>query len=223
MINLKLHNTQNPYLKGAEGRKEWNDRYMNMTNAIRHWRYAFFCSLIIIIIFSLVVAKLALSTKVQPFIVETSHGMPIAIKSLKSGSVYDHRLINFAINQFIINARTVLSDISAEKTLLNKVYAFSANETITYLQSYYQKNNPFDLALDYSVTVRIVNSLPIGKDTWQVVWDEEKRSRIPGSPIQLTRWMAHLTYKLGDINQQFMMDNPFGFYITQVSWSQSQN
>jgi type IV secretory pathway TrbF-like protein len=33
---------QNPYIKGAEGRKEWNDRYMNMAQAMRNWQIAFF-------------------------------------------------------------------------------------------------------------------------------------------------------------------------------------
>jgi type IV secretory pathway TrbF-like protein len=219
----KFESLQNPYVKGAEGRKEWNDRYENMKKSIKTWQKAFFCSIAISILFAVVLAKIATESRVQPFVVETNHGMPYAVKRMESWSAQDQRIINFAMNQFIINARTVVNDIEAEKTLLNKVYAFSANNTIHFLHDYYQKNNPFDLSSQYNVTVNIVNSLPVSHDTWQIIWDETKRSNPGGNISGVTRWMASMTYKFGDVNQRFITDNPFGFYVTQVSWSQSQS
>lgn len=213
---------QNPYVKGAEGKKEWNDRYMNMAKAIRNWQIAFFTAMVVVIIFALVVAKIATESRVQPFIVETNNGMPYAIKAMGSMSSQDQRLINFAINQFIVNARTVVNDTEAEKALLNKVYAFSANNTLGFLQDYFQKNNPFEMASQYNVVVNIVNSLPLSHNTWQITWDETKRSRNGDTVSSVTRWMANVTYKFGDVNPRFMTDNPFGFYVTQISWSQSQ-
>lgn len=213
---------ENPYVKGADGRKEWNDRYENMKQSINRWQKAFFCSILISIIFACVVAKLATESRVQPFVVETNNGMPYAVKQMTSMSLQDQRLINFALNQFIINARTIVHDTAAEKTLLNKVYSFSANNTINFLHDYYQKNNPFDLSAENTVTVNIVNSLPVSRDTWQITWDEIKRSTKGGHVLGVTRWMANMTYKFGDVNQRLITDNPFGFYVTQISWSQSQ-
>jgi type IV secretory pathway TrbF-like protein len=100
---------QNPYVKGAEGRAEWNDRYMTMKQAIQRWQRAFFMAMVVIIIFSIVIAKIAAESKVQPFVVETTNGMPYAVKSMQALSIRDQRLINFAINQFIVNARTIIS------------------------------------------------------------------------------------------------------------------
>ncbi len=211
----------NPFLKGAEGRKEWNDRYMNMAKAIRNWQLAFFAAIAIAVLLTLAVVKIATASRVQPFVVETNQGMPYAIKALPSLSASDQRIINFAINQFIINAKTIVDDTEAEKALLDKVYAYSADNTIPFLHDYYQANNPFDLADQYTVSVTIVNSMPISSHTWQVTWDETKRSS-SGTIMEVSRWMANLTYKFGEVNTKFMNDNPFGLYITQVAWSLSQ-
>lgn len=216
---------ENPYVKEAEGQKEWNDRFINMKNTIRYWQISFFATIISVIILSLVIAKIASESKVQPFIVETNKGIPVSIKplaSLSAVSPKDRMIINYAVNQFIINARTIIKDGDAEKELLNRVYAYSADNTIPYLHDYFQKNNPFELAAEYSVAVDIVNSFPISNDTWQVIWDETKRSSNTGIVLSTNRWIANVSYKFSDVNTKFINDNPFGLYVSQVSWSKNQ-
>ncbi len=61
---------------------------------------------------------IATTTKVQPFVVETHEGMPYAIAPMQGTSIHDQRLINFAINQFILNARTVVQDPTCTKGLV---------------------------------------------------------------------------------------------------------
>jgi type IV secretory pathway TrbF-like protein len=220
--NKAVKPNENPFVKDAEGRKEWNDRFLNMKTTIKHWQLAFFAAIASVAILSFVVMKVASESKVQPFVVETNNGIPVAIKPVTALSAKDQMLINYAVNQFIINARTIISDNEAEKAILNKVYAYSADNTISYLHDYYQKNNPFDQSSQFNVSVNIFNSLPISKDTWQVTWDETKRSISSGVVISTTRWMANVTYKFAEVNTKYINDNPFGLYITQVSWSQSQ-
>jgi type IV secretory pathway TrbF-like protein len=218
----KSASINNPYVKGAEGRAEWNDRYMNMSKSIQRWQMAFFMAIMAVMVLAIVTAKIASQSKIQPFVVETNNGMPYAVKPMVALSSQDQKLINFAVNQFIINARTVISDGEAEKTLLNKLYAYSANNTIPFLHDYYESNNPFNRAAQYTVTVSIVNSLPIGKDSWQITWDETKHSS-HGDVLEKTRWVANLKYQFGDVNPHFMTENPFGLYITDISWAQNQS
>lgn len=222
MLGNKLEPITNPYVYGAEGKKEWNDRYENMRNATRNWQIAFFCAISISVIFAGVVAKIATEARVQPYIVETNQGQPIAIKPMEALSAYDQRISNYAVNQFVINSRTIVNDAEAERALLNRVYAFSANDTIPFLQDYYQKNNPLELGGRESVSINIVNSLLLSKDTWQVTWDETKRN-VSGGQVSKTRWMANISTKVGEVGQKFINDNPFGIYITQVNWSQSHS
>lgn len=213
---------ENPYVKGSEGRKEWNNRYHNMQKSSRLWQRAFFCSIVINIIFALVIGKIATQSQIEPFIVETNRGMPYAISALKAISNADPRIINFAVNQYIINARSIIHDTTAEKNLLNKVYAFSADQAIHFLTDYYQKNDPFSLSAHYTVAVQIINSLPMSPHTWQVTWNETRTSSLDHQVIDVTRWVALLTYQFGKINTRFINENPFGLYITYITWSQNE-
>jgi len=213
---------QNPYVLGAEGRKEWNDRYMNLAQSVHNWQMAFIAVAVIALILAITNIKIATQSRIKPYIVETSNGMPIAIKSLASTNLEDERIANFAINQFVINSKSIIADTAAEKAMLDKVYAYSAGNTLNFLQKFYKKNNPFELAGDYTITVNIINSMPISKTTWQVTWDETKRSTQGGNIIDTTRWMADITYSFGAINNKVLNENPFGIYITNVTWSQSR-
>src|SRR5579864_4065872 len=78
---------QNPYTQGAEGRVEWNDRYMNMKKMIHRWQMAFFFAMTAVVVLACVVGKIATESKVQPFVVETTNGMPYAVKPMESISL----------------------------------------------------------------------------------------------------------------------------------------
>ena len=218
----KSYEMQNPYVKGAEGRREWNDRYMNMSQSIRNWQMAFFAAAALALVLALTVARLASESKIKPYVVETNQGVPYAVRPVTGISPKDQLLINYAVNQFVINAKSVIADTAAEKSLLDRVYAYSSGNTINFLQDFYAKNNPFNLAGSSTISVSIVNALPVSANTWQVIWEETKRSVNGGSVIGVSRWVGHFTYQLADVNPEHINDNPFGIYITNVSWSQSQ-
>jgi type IV secretion system protein VirB5 len=212
----------NPYIAGSEGRREWDDRYRNMAKAIKNWQVAFMAAIGVAIVLSLVVARIATESRIEPFVVETNKGMPYAIvKPVAAMSAEDPRLVNYAINQFVINAKTIVNDTDAERSLLNKAYAFSADNTIGFLHEYYQKNNPFTLAAQTTVSVAIVNAMAISRNIWQVTWDETARDPA-GNVIKVSRWMGNFTYRFGDPDPQFMTDNPFGLYISQATWAESR-
>lgn len=218
----KTSENQNPFVKGAEGRKEWNDRYMNMAKAIKNWQFAFAAVVILAFVEMLILAKVATQSKIQPYVVETNQGVPYAVKAVTGISDKDQILINYAINQFVINAKTIIADTTAEKALLDNVYAFSAGSTYGFLQDFYAKQNPFDLAGSFTVSVNIINSLAVGNNTWQVIWEETKHDVNSGNVIETTKWVGHFTYQYGQVNPKTITKNPFGIYVTNLTWSQSQ-
>lgn len=214
---IKKSVTSNPYIN--EGRREWNDRYGSMQQSLRVWQCAFFGALFVIVVLGCVLGYLATTSKVQPFVVETHEGMPYAMAPIHSASMNDQRFINFAINQFILNARTIVQDPLAQKALLDKVYAYAANQTLPFLHDYYQSHQPFEIAQQATVNVSIVSSLPLSAHLWQVMWDETVHRHTDSNHTETTRWIANVTYQLGDVNPAFLNANPFGLYITQVSWT----
>ena len=68
-----------------------------------------------------------------------------------------------------------------------------------------------------TVSVSIISSLPLSSHLWQVMWDETVH--LTEGNAKTTRWIANVTYQLGEVNPQFMHANPFGLYITEVSWT----
>ncbi len=212
----------NPYVSGAEGRKEWNDRLDNMKNNIRLWQKMSAGLLVAVIILIICFCLIAMKSKNIPFAVEMNNGIPVAIKTMSETSLDQQKLIQLEIENFIRNSRSISSDTAAQKRMLDEVYAYSDGSTINYLHDYYAKNNPFVLAAQYTISVEDVTTLPLSKNTFQVMWEETKRDITNGNVMGTTKWVANITYAFGPVNPKFMQDNPFGLYFTQISWSQSQ-
>jgi type IV secretory pathway TrbF-like protein len=211
----------NPYVKGAEGRREWNDRYLNLSESARVWRIMGFVSLSAVILLAIIIMILLSQSRIQPYVIETNQGTPIQIDPVSAISQHDKRLILFAMNQFILNSRTIVNDTATQKALLNKVYAYAANNTLTTLRDYYKNANPFELSNQYTVSIDIINSMSLTDNAWQIIWDEVKHNS-SGVEVGTTRFIANLTYKFGEVNSKFLNDNPFGLYVTDIAWSQNQ-
>jgi type IV secretion system protein TrbF len=219
---LNKISAENPYLNAHPGRQEWNHCYENLARSRRYWQAAFAAAMSLAIILGFFIGKMAEHSSIQPFVIATNQGMPIVLQSAKAVSAADPQLVNYAMNQFITNARSVIADQEAEKSILTKVYAYSAKQTKIFLRDYYNAHDPFKIAEQFAVSVQIINSLPISHHTWQITWDETKFPRNGGPAIEKSRWMAQLHYELGAVNPQFVTDNPFGIYITEINWAQSQ-
>lgn len=222
LFKKRRNPSSNPYLPGQIGRREWNDRYDNLAQGRRHWQWAFLIVVVLALIQAIYMGRMALRSSIQPFVVETNQGMPYAMQTASTVSTQDPRLVNYALNQFIMNVRSVIHDTSAQKSLLNKAYAFAAGSSKPFLRDYYTQHDPFKSAVEYTIAVQIINSLPLGKNTWQITWDETKQDLLGGKIIEKTRWLAQLHYEFGPVNPHFVTDNPFGIYVTDLTWSESQ-
>lgn len=213
------HKKNNPYLNS--GMRAFNDRYENLALSRQQWQMAAFVAMAITLLLGILLFKMIGKSSVEPFVVETNQGQPYAILTSNADNLNDPKLINYAVNQFIINARTIVSDTNAQKTLLDNVYAYSAGNTLTFLRNYYDAHNPYLIAKQNNVSVSIVTSMPISEKIWQITWDETTQGQ-DGMPPTITRWMANLQIAYGPVNPHFMTSNPFGLYVTQISWSPLQ-
>lgn len=213
----------NPYTAGSEGRQEWNDRYFNMKIQLTRWQVAFFVMSIATIILSVAAFKNASQSSIKPFVVEVCNGEPKSISPLTNSLTGEQTLIQYAVNQFIINTRTIVSDMDEEKRKLDLAYAFSTGNMLTFLGDFYKKNNPLELGAQISIQVTNVNSIKISENTWQVTWDETKRNAIGNQIIEATKWSAMITSARGEVIKRFIRENPFGIYFTQMTWNEIQH
>lgn len=212
---------KNPFI-GEEGRREWNDRYGQMAKVIRGWQGAFGAAMIAVITLTVVNAKLSTQTHIQPFAVELNQGVPVGIQPMRAMEATNPQLTDYFIEHFFENARTVVSDVEAEKKMLNAVYAFAAEQTLPFLKEYYLSNNPLQRAQTQTVSLRVINILPLSQNVCQVMWEETARNAMNGDVLGVTHWVANVTYqKTGKVDANTAKDNPFGLYITKLTWSQS--
>jgi type IV secretory pathway TrbF-like protein len=219
----KITQATNPYVKGSEGQRIWNDRYLSMSKATRHWQMAFFGLLVLTIIMFFVAMKFATEqTKFEAVAVETCQGAINGILPTSSTMSDNHKevITDYALKQFIINARTIILDKFAKEKMLDKVYAYSADQTLPFFKDYYGEFNPYEIAKNYTTHINILNTYKLSKNTWQITWDEIRKDAVSGQSIDTKRWIATLSHRFGNISPSHKEDNPFGLYVTSLSWSE---
>ena len=205
----------NPYLNA---RREWDERYGDALSRAKNWRLAAFASLGVTAIAVAGMAFVAGQSKIEPFVVGLDKmGNPVAMAQPAGGSAVSQRIIEAQVANWIWTARTVIPDGMAQKALIAKVYAMAGTGAASYLNTYYAAHPPFG---DFTVNVTITSVLPIGKDTWQIGWDELRY--VGGQPKPVEHWRANVTTgvdpKLAD-SPQVMLDNPLGLFIKNVTWT----
>lgn len=221
IFNSRNTEKNNPYLS-HKGMLAYNNRFQNLESAKQQWQAATFVAMTITMLLGILLFKTIGQSRVEPFVVETNQGQPYAVLTGSPDNLQDPRLINYAVNQFIINARTVTQDESAQKSYLDNAYAYSADNTLSFLRAYYDANNPFVESKQKTVSVNIIATMPISANTWQVTWDETTQNIDAATPPTTTRYLANLQIRFGQVNPHFITNNPFGLYVTQISWSPMQ-
>jgi hypothetical protein len=69
---------------------------------------------------------------------------------------------------------------------------------------------------------RSIRSCRCRKLTWQVRWTEEA-SGLDGSPVATNHWEAALdTMIISATSDASILENPLGFYVTQLNWTEQR-
>lgn len=209
---------KNPYLNA---RREWDERYGDSVARARTWRFAAFGMIGIAALAVAGVAWIGSQSKITPFVVALDNlGNPIAMAQPAGGSAVSQRIIEAQIANLIWNARTVLNDQAAQKTLLDRVYAMLSPDASAYLNDYYKAHSPF-AGDGITTNVEINSILPVSKDSFQINWKESKFNT--SQPMGSSQWKAAVTVgidaTLAD-KPQVMLANPLGIYIKSISWTQ---
>lgn len=213
---------KNPYVQGQAGRLVWERQEIFFARTLKQWQWAFVTVLAFAAILVGALLYEAGLPKQVPYVVEVDHGQPLMISPLSWRSRETPAIIQWVVNNWIENARTVLMEPAAQKALLERVYAYAANQTVAFLTAYYKTQNPYVRAQKEQITVHIISSMPLGKHTWQVVWDERAVQPDSGLLLNVHRYTATLTYAFSALNPHFLNQNPFGLYITGVNWVESE-
>jgi type IV secretion system protein VirB5 len=95
-----------------------------------------------------------------------------------------------------------------------------------FLKPYYEENNPFLRASEVSRTIEPVSFLKQGH-SYFLEWDEETRDIRTKALKSTERWKAVVTIHhdtnrtIENLKSEIL--NPFGLYITDLSWSKTSS
>ncbi|SCC93196.1 Conjugal transfer protein [Thiomonas sp. X19] len=205
----------NPYLNA---RREWDERYGDALARARTWRLAAFASLAVAAVAVVGITFVGAQSKIRPYVVALdTMGNPVAMAQPVTGGAVDQRILEAQLANWVWNARSVIPDPAAQKTLIARVYAMAGSDAASALNRYYRQHPPFG---DFTVNVTITSVLPVSGNTWQVGWNEVRSQGGAVQPAQ--HWRANITTgidpKLTD-SPQVMLDNPLGIFVKSLSWT----
>ncbi|MDI2113886.1 VirB8/TrbF family protein [Commensalibacter nepenthis] len=222
--NIKLPDKgENPYLNA---RQEWMERYGSYIQSAKNWRYCAFAALGLSAFLVANNWHLANKSQTVPYILEVNKqgqtffgGVPTV------ASVSNPVIIKAALETWIRDARSVLTDPIAERHYIDTVYSFLAKGSPAYhtLTDWYANRQPFALGQEQSIDVQNLSALAVGDinttKTWTVTWDEVTIKN-DGTKTQ-EHWSANITFKTVPVKATDAIANvnPIGLLITSFSWS----
>ena len=218
----------NPYV---QAHREWDERYADLVLGKRNWQIAAGGLLAVSLILALGIVWLSTRSRYVPYVVEVDKlGYALTVpQRLTAASVPDvtTRIERYELAAFVRNARAVSSDPQVEQQMLNSLLAHARGAADRFLDAYYHSenfaHNPFKRAERLTISVQIDSILSVSSQSYQLRWTEVQHDLngvLIGAP---THWEAELqTQVIPPGNEDAIISNPLGFYVTQISWTEQQ-
>ena len=212
---------ENPYVAQYHAaRREWNERYGDLIQAKRNWQLTAFGSLALAALLGLGLIWQGAQSRIVPYVVEVDElGQLAAVGPADRSTPADPRILRAQVASFVTSSRSVIADRTAQKRMLDQVYAFVAGAAQTFLDDYYGKRSPFDVMKDRTISVDIGPILELSDQTFQVQWRETARS-LEGRVMGRKTFQGIFTVRV-DPPRTENRTNPLGIFITHISWTEA--
>lgn len=214
----------NTYL---HARQEYAERYGSYIVQAKNWRFVACGSLAVALLMGAANWHLANKAETVPYIVQVDKlGQTVFSGIPQATDATNPLIIKGALETWIRDTRSIISDPKAERHYIDHVYAFLDRNAPAYrtLTEWYGARQPFELAEKQTVDVFNMNALPVGNEatsrTWTVTWDEQT-TLADGSVSDPEHWTANITFTRNpvNLNDPKTSVNPIGLLVTNYSWS----
>lgn len=217
-LDEKVSACNNPYIAA---RREWNHMFGDLIKAKYNWQLTAFLALLSNVVLIIGFMILASKTRFIPYAVSIDNvGNTNFAGLLQQGATINPLEINAFIRRFIVNARQVIADPTAQQQAIEFVYAGSHAQALAFMNNYYRSHSPFARAQEYTIEVTLHSVLAKSSNTWQVGWSELQRD-LDGNVIDTTEWEALVTVTHQTVSELKILNlNPLGLFVSQLSWSE---
>jgi type IV secretion system protein VirB5 len=186
------------------------------------------------VIFAIGMVYYASQPRFIPYVVQVNkldQALAVTRAEQMAGATTDPTIVRAAIKLFVESVRTVTFDPIMQKRLFTtqvRPMVASGSQAEQFLTNWLQNNDPFKRAKSgdeitpegYSVEVTADSPIMMSENTFQDSWSE-KYHDAQGNLLKTTYWTGFFTvttHLTGD--EQQLMLNPIGLYVTNISWSQ---
>ena len=210
--------------------RPWDERYADHVIGKRNWQIAAGCSMVVSLVLAAGMVWLSSRSRYVVYAVEVdklgyalTQAQPLTPAAMPDVAA---RMERYELAVFIREARSVSSDPQVEQQMLNSLLARARGAADRFLDEYYHtdpSNNPFQIAQKQTVAVEIDSILPLSAKSYEVRWTERRRDlngAVTGAP---THWEAELATEIVPPRETVAIENnPLGFYVDRISWTQQQ-
>ena len=129
------------------------------------------------------------------------------------------------LDEWIRNARMVISDWQAQRLLIQQVMSRTSDNPAGasgLMKAWYTANRPDERAKNSTVTVTINNTLRVSLQTYEVEWTETSFNT-DGEKSGEEHWKGVFRVAITPAaTADAAGRNPLGFYVTEIHWSKVQ-
>lgn len=213
---------ENPYLKGSQAFMEQHGSIIVAANF-----YRLMCFILAIAVAILLVGYvwLSLQNKVVPYAIEFNEHAEVArVTRADVMAAPNANQIRASIRQWVIGAKTVYGDMRALQALLDQTYATTlpGSAADKAIRAFHESGNPYERASKETVEVAVNSVMPLGGDTWRIVWTEKTKAT-NGQVVDAKEWEGHFTVTIvPPVDDKQILVNPIGVYVKDFTWSVRQ-
>ena len=211
----------NPYL---QSRQLYNDIYGNAEQRYRRSRYLNYFLTGSILVAILGIIYIGSQSKYVPYVVQVQDGIVVYGNVAQQSNIDDQRplLAVYFLRDFLSSARSVSVDGGNNASQEKKAFAFTTGMATTTLSDYIDHYDPMTVAEDHTVTVKINYINKTAGNSYQCGWTEVYRDSANGQINGTKKFNGVFTSEWGKSsqNKSILENNPFGFYITSIAWTE---
>lgn len=216
---MKTTDQDTPYMLA---KLDLQDRVTNLIKTKDQWRMAFFGAIALLAGTIAGLIAVSMQQRVVPYAIELNgnHEVHRVVRADVMGEPSVNH-VKASLRNWIIGARTVYADYTAQQSHLNQTYAMTLPNSPAYqtLVSFHKDNNPFDRAKKENVEVTVSHVTPTSDKTWQIEWTEVTRDA-GGRTLYTKAWQGAFTITIiPPTTDSQILVNPLGVYVKQFAWS----
>ncbi|HTJ27564.1 MAG TPA: VirB8/TrbF family protein [Candidatus Limnocylindria bacterium] len=208
----------------ADARHAWNERYGTYIQQAYNWRLLALLEAVGLIVAIAGLIAIATQTRLVPYVVAIDKiGTAIAVQPADRASAIDPRVVRAQLANWIVLARSVVTDRIVELGNLHDLYLLVAPQSSAqgYLDSWYPADghSPFDRAKTETDTVTVNAIVPISPSSYEMQWTETIRD-LHGKVTGTETWeaTAQIAFR-PPADEATILKNPLGLYITSINWT----